>query len=540
MNKPPVRTKKTAVSVINGRRKLFYLMGLGAAAVIIILLLGLVVSATSDRSLVTTHTEVREADTGIYIYATGARDDPQKPLRYIEFTVDFENNDLLCDVGNPNYAGLGWQTALRQPSDTQGYITKYKIYYDQLIPLVRKAKEMLDDESFGPVNVDRVGLCIKVANSNLSGYWQQSWRPITLDSIYFEEAGRTTVNIRTAVVQDDYSIYASTASWGPDELYWKYTLVEAGARCDRSTFNHPPNHPGIHHSNQFIIKESNYASYRNKHLCFEAVDSDNRYLHASHKIDLGNPVIAVKEENNFLIAVSDEEVSWRIGRAKNLIVSQMDPYLQRAGSLCEQVFAGSASESLGKFNSTSDGSNKVRIIGGYRHYCFEATDSEGNRSYLEPTNALGIRVFAGVANSYQQPATTTVIITPYLLGVSGDIHWEVAGPSDLNRCDQGAFDKRLAVYGSTMPLQSYTEATSVYNRDASNLISSYYDQDKFAFTWLSSAQNKNRIYYCLRATDELGVQHYRPVNIKDFLNAARYKEFIKSGKLMSQHFQQLT
>ena len=43
-----------------------------------------------------------------------------------------------------------------------------------------------------------------------------------------------------------------------------------------------------------------------------------------------------------------------------------------------------------------------------------------------------------------------------------------------------------------------------------------FNQYKFHFTWSGSSQNKNRSYYCLRATDELGYWHFRLVNIDDF------------------------
>ena len=278
-------------------------------------------------------------------------------------------------------------------------------------------------------------------------------------------------------------------------------VIKAGQKCNRSPFqNRPPNYQGFHYSRQLIIKETDYDKYRNQHLCFEAVNADNRYLYRSHKVDLKNPIIAVKKRDNLLTAIASEDVKWRIGRAKNLILSQTDPYLERAGSLCEQVFAGSASDSLGKFNSISNGLDNIRLIEGYRHYCFEATDSDGNRTYVEVMpHSLGILVFRKFSDSYYAPATMTITMTPYLTAVSGDIYWEISGPSNFASCDKYVFNEH---YHRDTPILSYREVNPSYNRSLGHLGLNDFNHYKFSFIYSNSVQNKDRFYYCLRATDQ--------------------------------------
>ena len=141
----------------------------------------------------------------------------------------------------------------------------------------------------------------------------------------------------------------------------------------------------------------------------------------------------------------------RVGWASRLISSQMEYHWHYAGSLCELVFADSPISSVTDFKAVAssteaDNQFNIDLEEGAWHYCFEATDSEGNKTYLEtnPETAGRITAYSQISliandRGHSQVWVELNSLKLQIDSTSGYIDWVVSGPSRYAFCNAAVF-----------------------------------------------------------------------------------------------------
>ena len=73
---------------------------------------------------------------------------------------------------------------------------------------------------------------------------------------------------------------------------WKNRLIDFGDSCGPDTFKLTPNDPRINHSDYRIINYQYLDTYRNRFICFEAINiNSSKPIYGLHYIDLNHPEI---------------------------------------------------------------------------------------------------------------------------------------------------------------------------------------------------------------------------------------------------------
>ena len=178
---------------------------------------------------------------------------------------------------------------------------------------------------------------------------------------------------------------------------------------------------------------------------------------------------------------------------------------------------------------------RADILDDAAYYCFEATDADGNKTYIEASPGIAGRILVefqtadSVLHASGESGGLTDF-TPRFYSTSGHVDWIISGPSRSKSCNATVFtdankdpklsfreDKRNEVVKYS---DSFTDAPSlagvwVYNnlrvREGSPGAYSY----KPGILWSGQRKNKNRENYCIRATDQLGYKYYRLFNAAD-------------------------
>lgn len=265
--------------------------------------------------------------------------------------------------------------------------------------------------------------------------------------------------------QRDLTIVADTLErntfpWTHNRIYWKHKIVDVGENCDENTFKgYAPNHPEIRKSRVRELPQSPdaQAAYRNKWICFEARSGD-RVRHILHDIDTGNPVVSVKRvaafKSPYLQASASESVSYRVGRVRaamtrtSVFAEPSYPWLQ-AGTACEQMFKGNyiasyyegdeyVTEPLQFEEITTGGRVPIIIVRENDNpnssdqfvdfiYCFEATDADGNQTYVQVRPNRGPIVYVKSQHIFSDRGTDGTTTAHFrLLNVSGYVDWTIA------------------------------------------------------------------------------------------------------------------
>ncbi|MYB40485.1 hypothetical protein F4X86_04465 [Candidatus Saccharibacteria bacterium] len=330
-----------------------------------------------------------------------------------------------------------------------------------------------------------------------------------------------------AVVVKKNGLTFTASSPNAEVASWKYRVIDTGEACNKDQFsNAAPNHPAIHRSDRLTIPENGGAqdAYRNRWLCFEAVSVDGHKFYGLHDIDLGKPVVSIRRVTEggttYLRAYADEDVTYRIGWGKRGIVSPGDGgplYAGYAGSLCEQVFRGPPDawrRAVGSFEEMTQETDRIRIevssdepdpyeIGAdVVMYCFEATDADGNKTYVYVEGGfVGIRarfIYSDLPS--KSPFYDLAHADPVLLGSSSDIAWTVSGPSYSAACNAGTLTDQ-----NPDPRFSYREVRMVRTFGIPYTPSP-------EIIW-SSENSQGRYHYCIRAVDQLGFRHYKALTV---------------------------
>ena len=343
----------------------------------------------------------------------------------------------------------------------------------------------------------------------------------------------------TARVIDTYS-----SGWARD-AHWKYMIIDVGENCDRASFsNHPPNYPGIHYSNQLVLPgpSDRQTAYRNKWICFEAV-SGNLTGHILHDIDTGNPVVSVKRmtilsgRGSYLQASASESVTYRVGRVQaaetgvSVLGEPSYSWLQ-AGTDCEQMFQGNyiASHYYNgryvtaplQFEEITVGSRATVVT----HledfadfiYCFEATDADGNRTYVQATPDRELIVYRGSPRPFwTYDGGEPEAIHFRLLNTSGYVEWAIAwqGLDGDDWFDEGDSENcPTADYSlgdwSLLERPGHKYRAGGFN-DNPVWGQDYWQPEGVAppIYMLGYLVYEAPSYYCVRAIDQLGNHYYR-------------------------------
>ena len=298
--------------------------------------------------------------------------------------------------------------------------------------------------------------------------------------------------LSVVVTQTGLAVVASTPAYR-GSVVWQYQFVNVGERCEPELFAVTSNNPAIHGGNLLTIPSSPNQQdfYRNAWVCFKVADQLGRQAYKVFNIDLGNPTISIRREQSggqdYLQAYSSEEptsyrvISWEpIG-----IGGGGGSSYPRAGTYCEQVFV--APSSIPYFSALSEASavdgTRVDLIENESH-CFEATDGEGNRTYVSASASAG-RIHGSQWDK---------ILYADFGGTSGRTSWIAKGPASSSICD-----------GSTF--QSVDIADYISPRLTGRLLS------VGAVSLSIGDESVHGQYYCFRVTDPFGHQSYRAFRV---------------------------
>ena len=341
----------------------------------------------------------------------------------------------------------------------------------------------------------------------------------------------------TARVRDPY-----VDRW-TNAVHWKYMIIDVGENCGRENFsNHPPNYPGIHYSNRLVLPDDpdRQAAYRNRWVCFEAV-SGYRTRHILHDIDTGNPIVAVKRltipggRGSYLQASANENVTYRIGRvhiAQTTVFVSAEkpppyPWLQ-AGTDCEQMFKGNYFASLDEDGdpvtaplqfeeiTVSSRATVVTHREGFTAfiYCFEATDSDGNQTYVQATPDLELIVYRRTQENFVGVGVSKKTAHFRLLNVSGYVDWAIS-PGFFKENHEAANCSAKSYSSHQPPWQKYRAGgfndNPVWAQEywwpagvaPPIYMPGYRVQEEDTY------QGDKSTYYCVRAVDQLGNHYYR-------------------------------
>ena len=441
-------------------------------------------------------------------------------VRSAHFYIDFidGSGDPSCDR-----ASEYWNDSRNLPGGVlNGKSALYTMTPELMVSSLKESLERSGTQ-LGSVNPEDMFMCIEVhstppiTNKYLFNYkssyedaldlWGKTWRKYT--EIDVRQTGSTLV----------------FSAPGSDVGQWRHRVIDAGETCAEADFSLPPNHPSLRSSDRLHIPEANLDGFRNKWVCLEVASRSGQKLYAFHDIDLGNPAINVRRSGDRLHVKSNEDVTWKAGwSTSQLIVAQREYHSLYAGSLCELVFTGAHASiaSLVDFDGTSSQTDSVRefnvdMPAGAWHYCFEATDVDGNKTYLEtrPEDPGRILIWYNssittVAHPNGGKARLLSFAPDVSTSTSGYVDWTILGPSHYERCNAANFGS-----ANKDPKLSFREekasAVVKYNRSLADLGgggSSSYSYELWDL-WSGSDENRYRSDYCIRAVDQLGRRYYR-------------------------------
>ena len=328
-----------------------------------------------------------------------------------------------------------------------------------------------------------------------------------LDSLAAQDGLVGPSSYPAVIIQQEGLVIIARAE-GLSEVSWQYKLINTGDFCGLETFATAPNDPRIHDSNHLTLPESVELQnlYRNRFVCFKAVGTSD-FFHGSEwtqygawRIDLGNPIISVKAEFpgdlTYLQASSSENVTYSITRFKVLprgdgLGSGWGDGASIVGNYCEHNLLSDWFTAkinwADDWETFADADGRILVEDSSYWYCFEATDTDGNRTYLR-VDAYGKDSGSVVDNIYATQWKGEIRVD--FTGTSGKVTWSAVGPLVIKACDEYAINN--ARHKPIRQNPSY-----------------YYDRNAATVTLDTSGDDGK--YYCFRATDELGQNSYRYV-----------------------------
>lgn len=368
----------------------------------------------------------------------------------------------------------------------------------------------------------------------------------------FGASGNTdTTASETASVQDDFQFTDSRVAWldGIDgfpvvlieqdgmqiaakanlpALSWKNRLVNMGDVCASETFAVAPNHPAINNSDRFTIDSANLDTYRNRFICFEVTTTNGKQAWSAHFIDLDNPAVSIRLGNYgghpYIQAVSDEVVDWRVFAFRPAEAMYGPLSYTAIMSQCQYIQAGLGTErrQLGSdielVKSEQNALNtyifpKFDEKGVYPIYCFEATDSDGNRVHFE-------FIYKTYIFYREYPPGISVrrvynnLIADFFV-TSEEIDWQVLGPLDSPECNESVFElnsnadkkRTLLTYFKNNEHANYYVIPGYSLSDAGGIVLSSNNKATMTFS-----ENDYGKYLCFRAQEHSGV-HYKSVEM---------------------------
>ena len=295
-----------------------------------------------------------------------------------------------------------------------------------------------------------------------------------------------------AVEQSGLTVTASIPNYRGN-LDWRYRIINVGESCFSRVFDAAPNHPEVIRSNRLTIPSDpdRQDFWRNRWLCFQAVDQLDRRYHAVFNIDLGNPVISVRSEErdgrDYLRIYSNEDsnsylfVSW-----EPLGMGAAAGDYPVAGSYCERVFVAPRALAYANFFSdvqTVDG-DLIRA-GENKAHCLEATDADGNRTYVHAGSESAGRIHVSQWKDRLYAAFT---------GSSSRIDWVAKGTLGSSLCDESVFQNLGFSDYITPQLETRIES-----------------YDSVILPLGEEAVHGH--HYCFRVNDPFGYQAYRTFEI---------------------------
>ena len=294
------------------------------------------------------------------------------------------------------------------------------------------------------------------------------------------------------ITQMGLTVEASTPAY-KGSVVWRYRFIAAGEVCELGLFKVAPNHPAVHDGNLLTIPSASDRQdfYRNAWVCFKASDQFGRQDYEVFNIDLGNPTVSIRREQSggqdYLQAYSSEDptsyrvISWE---SPGLGGAAGDVY-PLAGTYCERVFI--ASSTMPQYLVLSDASvvDDGRVgLAESKGYCFEATDEEGNRTYVSAS------ILPGVVYASQRGKALYATFS----GTSGRLSWIAKGPSNSSVCDELTFQSAdISDYISPQSLGLLPGNVEVGLSIGDEVVDGQ--------------------YYCLRATDSFGYQAHKSFGI---------------------------
>lgn len=291
---------------------------------------------------------------------------------------------------------------------------------------------------------------------------------------------------------------AVVASANKPVVSWGNAVVDSGGFCGPETFAVPPNHPSVSSSNTRVLpaETSGQVLYRNKWVCFEAVDTDGRSAYRLQRLDLGNPIVTIRAGEvagrAYLQGLANEAVSWRAlwfpvgGIAR---VADGTNFLGvHAYSQCESYFVrGTNGRSFSDIRDITASNGRVfTLLSGYYYYCFEAVDTEGNRTYLG--------AYPGQAGIYVHQSQAGYLYASFHTS-SAAVEWFVVGSLNSSECNASVFEDNAERVRTPEVPANYHERGwgSAKARVAADAVGKY---------------------YCFRAEEPLGSVIYKSVQIK--------------------------
>ncbi|MYB40423.1 hypothetical protein F4X86_04125 [Candidatus Saccharibacteria bacterium] len=540
--------RSASISMVKKLKSRWLPVSLGALAILgIIVSVGFMVSATApdyeeDDGLA--GSAVHLLGQSMVVEVFGHENNLEK-IDSVSFILDFGDNPLACGYGNPDRVGMDPQVMAGGRRDDVQQVTTYSVGFHDLAAHLKEAGRLAEGGSYGPAAIEDMVVCVLVTssslvpvsddhpnhlrrnentvlwkhdresmseyNKNLSADWAHLWDYAGLSRLYGK-------GIEISVAKNNLTFTANSPN--RENVTWRNRVIDTGETCGSDDFRVQPNHPAVRASNQRAIPENNLDGFRNRWICFEATDSGGNKTYAFYAIDLGDPVISVSRSGEELLAQADKEVSWRVGRSKNLIVGTIEePHGRYAGGPCELIFSGSSVASLADFDGTQSligaaaKQFRANIVEGAVTYCFEATDSDGNKAYvetrLEEAGQIRSEGLSAKGARYPGQVVDLTVFRPRLYSTSGYVDWTIAGPSHSDLCNAGTFAST-----NTDPKFSYREdKASVVVRYISSTSDEFLPATPYSYEpriiHADPYDNKDRGYYCVRAVDQLGLRYYK-------------------------------
>ena len=221
------------------------------------------------------------------------------------------------------------------------------------------------------------------------------------------------------------------------EVLWSHRVVDVGESCWPELFAVAPNHPAVLDGNRLTIPSDPERQdfWRNRWLCFQAVDEVGRQDYAVFNIDMGNPVIVVRSEESggqdyLRIHSNEDSTTYRfIGWTPAELGAGGGDY-PVAGGYCESVFVRPGRHSHQRFpNPQSVSGDRLRAEEG-KVYCFEATDDEGNRAYVYADSEAVGRIYISQWGGN---------LRAFFGGSSSRVSWSARGPLNTPLCEESLF-----------------------------------------------------------------------------------------------------